>query len=305
MSVLFDNARLSTRPRRRSTAGLWISVVLHVSVVAVLIVAPIRASEEPSAPRMRSRTVFVFPATQLVKVPSIPLVAPRLPAPAPRMRELARVEAPKPLPVAPIVSRVIDPAPAPVPTVERPIERPVIQRPPETGLFERTNAARTSQAAAAVATGGFGSAAASARGAAQGSAVTTGGFSSGARAPRGGTTQPGEVQTAGFDQRASAPVQPAVAALTKPIDRPVEIVFKPTPEYTDEARSARIEGTVSLELEFTAAGDVRVLRVVRGLGHGLDEAAQRAALRIRFSPAQADGHPVDSRATVHITFRLS
>ena len=90
-----------------------------------------------------------------------------------------------------------------------------------------------------------------------------------------------------------------------PIDRPVEIVSKPTPEYTDEARSARIEGTVSLELEFTAAGDVRVLRVVRGLGHGLDEAAQRAALRIRFKPAQSDGRPVDSRATVHITFRLS
>ena len=96
-----------------------------------------------------------------------------------------------------------------------------------------------------------------------------------------------------------------MTALTTPIDRPVEIAFKPTPEYTDEARSARIEGTVSLELEFTAAGDVRVLRVVRGLGHGLDEAAQRAALRMRFKPAQSAGRPVDSRATVHITFRLS
>jgi TonB family protein len=113
------------------------------------------------------------------------------------------------------------------------------------------------------------------------------------------------VQTAGFDLRASAPAQPSVAASTKPIDRPVEIVFKPTPEYTEEARGARIEGTVSLELEFAAAGDVRVVRVVRGLGHGLDEAAQRAALRIRFKPAQSDGRPVDSRATVHITFRLS
>jgi len=121
--------------------------------------------------------------------------------------------------------------------------------------------------------------------------------------PRGSAA--GEVQTAGFDQRASAPAQPAAAAVTKPVDRPVEIVFKPTPEYTDDARSARIEGTVSLELEFTAAGDVRVLRVVRGLGHGLDEAAQRAALRMRFKPAQSDGRPVDSRATVHITFRLS
>ena len=127
---------------------------------------------------------------------------------------------------------------------------------------------------------------------------------SAARRPRRVGSQHGEVQTAGFDQRASAPAQSSAAA-TKPIDRPVEIVFKPTPEYTDEARSARIEGTVSLELEFTAAGDVRVLRIVRGLGHGLDEAAQRAALRMRFKPAQSDGRPVDSRATVHITFRLS
>ena len=129
-----------------------------------------------------------------------------------------------------------------------------------------------------------------------------GGFGSEAPAPR--RVANGEVQTAGFDQRASAPAQPTVAA-TKPIDWPVEIVSKPTPEYTDEARNARIEGTVSLELEFTAAGDVRVLRVVRGLGHGLDEAAQRAALRIRFKPAQSENRPVDSRATVHITFRLS
>jgi TonB family protein len=111
------------------------------------------------------------------------------------------------------------------------------------------------------------------------------------------------VQTAGFDLRPSAPVQRSAAPAMP--DRPVEIVFKPTPEYTDEARGARIEGTVSLELEFAAAGDVRVLRVVRGLGHGLDEAARRAALRIRFKPAQSDGRPVDARATVHITFRLS
>jgi len=249
--------------------------------------------------------VFVLPATALVKLPSAPLVAPRLPAPPvppPPMRELVKAEVPKPLPVVPVVAKPVEPALAPAaPVVERPVERPV-QRPLETGLFERTNSARTSQAEAAVTTGGFGTAAASPRGTANGT-VTTGGFNSGAPAARAAAN--GEVQTAAFDRRASAPAQPSVAAVTKPIDRPVEIISKPTPEYTDEARSARIEGTVSLELEFNAAGDVRVLRVVRGLGHGLDEAAQRAALRIRFKPAQSDGRPVDSRATVHITFRLS
>jgi TonB family protein len=266
--------------------------------------------------------VFIMPATAVVTLPPVRLVAPRLPAPPPPKRELVRTEAPKPLPVEPIVARRVEPAPAPLVRVAAPIEKPVIQRPPEIGLFERTSGVQTSQATAAVTTGGFGSTAASTRDTAIGD-VKTGGFGSTAASPRNaatgavktggfGTEAPalrrianGEVQTSGFDQRASAPAQPSVAA-TKPNDQPVEITFKPTPEYTDDARSARIEGTVSLELEFTAAGEVRVLRVVRGLGHGLDEAAQRAALRIRFKPAQSsDGRPVDSRATVHITFRLS
>jgi TonB family protein len=316
MSILFDDARSSTRPRGRSTTGLWVSVALHAIVAVVVIIVPIRASEKPSPPRMRATRVFILPAAEPVKLSSASVVAPRLPAPPRPMRERARAEVAAPpsvaaLPVTPIVAKRVEPVPtplvpAPAPAFERPIERPVIQRPPQTGLFERTNGARTSQAAPAITTGAFGSAAASPRGAANGpSAVTTGGFGSGETAPRAAAKGLGEVQAAGFDLRASAPAQPSVAALTKPIERSVEIVFKPTPEYTDEARSARIEGTVSLELEFTAAGDVRVLRVVRGLGHGLDEAAQRAALRIRFKPAQSDGRPVDSRATVHITFRLS
>jgi TonB family protein len=322
MSILFaDITRSGTRPTSRWTTGLWLSVGLHAIVVIVLIVVPIRASETPSAPSTPSKMVFIMPAT--VKLPSVPLVAPRLPPP-PAPRPIARVEPPKLLPVAPIVAKPIEPPPQPLVRAavpERPIEKPEIQRPPETGLFERTNAARTSQAAAPVTTGGFGNAATSPRDAAIGT-VKTGGFGSTAASPRDaaignvktggfGSEAPAprravnsEVQASGFDQRASAPAQPTVAA-TKPIDRPVEIVFKPTPEYTEEARSARIEGTVSLELEFTAAGEVRVLRVVRGLGHGLDEAAQRAALRMRFKPAQSDGRPVDSRATVHITFRLS
>ena len=307
MSILFDDGRSSTRPPGRSTTGLWLSVVVHAVGALALIVVPIRASEKTSS-IMRSKIVFIMPAT--AKLSPARVVAPRVPAPPRPMREPVRAEVPKPAPVAPIVAKVIEPpvaplVPAAAPTFERTIEKPVLPRPPETGLFERTNGARTIQTAAAVTTGGFGSAAASPRGAANDvGAVTTGGFNSGAPAPRGPAQGSGEVQKAGFDLRA-APAQPSVATLTKPIERPVEIVFKPTPEYTDEARSARIEGTVSLELEFTAAGDVRVLRVVRGLGHGLDEAAQRAALRIRFKPAQSDGRPVDSRATVHITFRLS
>src|SRR5512145_254249 len=66
MSILFDDARVSSRPLGHSTTGLWLSVVLHAIVVVVLIV-PVRASEKPSMPRPRSIGVFIFPATELVK----------------------------------------------------------------------------------------------------------------------------------------------------------------------------------------------------------------------------------------------
>jgi TonB family protein len=60
-----------------------------------------------------------------------------------------------------------------------------------------------------------------------------------------------------------------------------------------------------LEVTFTASGEVKVLRVVQGLGHGLDESAQASARQIRFRPAQQDGQPVDSTANVRIVFALA
>ncbi len=88
--------------------------------------------------------------------------------------------------------------------------------------------------------------------------------------------------------------------------RPVEILFKPTPTYTSAALSKKIEGDVLLEVRFSGSGQPTVLRVVRGLGYGLDEAAEAAANQIKFRPAQSDeGLPVDSIETVHIVFQLA
>lgn len=86
---------------------------------------------------------------------------------------------------------------------------------------------------------------------------------------------------------------------------PVEILSKPNPAYTPEARRLRVEGEVVLDVIFSASGELRVLRLVRGLGHGLDEAALRAAEQIVFKPARRDGQPVDSRAMLRIIFRLA
>jgi TonB family protein len=111
------------------------------------------------------------------------------------------------------------------------------------------------------------------------------------------------VKASDFDARAvqSAP-KPTRQALT---EVPVEILSKPTPEYTDEARALRVEGEVALEVEFASTGEVRVLKVIRGLGHGLDECAVRAVKGMRFKPARREGQPIDLRTTVNIVFRLA
>jgi TonB family protein len=86
---------------------------------------------------------------------------------------------------------------------------------------------------------------------------------------------------------------------------PVEILYKPLPVYTQEARQIRLEGEVLVQVMFTASGELRIQQVVRGLGHGLDEAALRAARQIRFRPARRNGEPYDSVALVHIVFELA
>jgi TonB family protein len=86
---------------------------------------------------------------------------------------------------------------------------------------------------------------------------------------------------------------------------PVEIVSKPRPAYTVEARDKNIEGEVLLEVEFSSSGVARVLRVVHALGAGLDETAISAAQGIRFHPATRDGSAVDSSTIVHIVFELA
>jgi TonB family protein len=86
---------------------------------------------------------------------------------------------------------------------------------------------------------------------------------------------------------------------------PAEILSKPTPVYTEEARGLHIQGEVLLEVVLQASGRLQVVRIVRGLGHGLDDSAVRAAEQIHFKPAQRDGQPADSTAVLHIVFQLA
>jgi TonB family protein len=88
-------------------------------------------------------------------------------------------------------------------------------------------------------------------------------------------------------------------------ETPVQILVKPKPVYTEEARRLRVEGEALLEVTFSASGECRVIRVVRGLGYGLNEAAVQAAQQINFRPAMRNGQPVDSTAIVHVVFQLA
>jgi TonB family protein len=139
--------------------------------------------------------------------------------------------------------------------------------------------------------------------------VASTGFGNGVATGDAHTSSPrGVVRQAGFgDADVAAPptVQSRAAAQAPAKIVPAEILSKPTPIYTEEARAKRIEGEVLLEVVLEASGKLRVLKIVRGLGHGLDDAAVSAAQQIRFKPALKDGLPSDSTAVVHIIFQLA
>src|SRR5215472_5681775 len=84
----------------------------------------------------------------------------------------------------------------------------------------------------------------------------------------------------------------------------VTILYKPNPAYSVEGREHKIQGDVVLEVVFLASGQIKVIRVVSGLGFGMDDEAIHAAQRIRFTPAMREGKPVDVSARIRIEFRL-
>jgi TonB family protein len=132
------------------------------------------------------------------------------------------------------------------------------------------------------------------------------GFGNGVADPPSSGGKQGKVVASGFgDQTASGDAPKKKAAAGGPADTPVDIIDKPRPEYTAEGRNLKIEGDVVIDVVFLASGAMQVNRVIGGLGHGLDEAAVRAAQQIKFKPAKRDGQPVDFPARVRIEFRLA
>jgi TonB family protein len=136
--------------------------------------------------------------------------------------------------------------------------------------------------------------------------IASAGFGDGVAGAGSGDRNPrSTVNTGGFGDATTAEAPAKRVARAASDVTPVEILFKPKPVYTAEARQLHIQGEVLLDVMFAGSGEIHVVRTVRGLGHGLDEAAQRAAQQIRFRPAKKDGQPYDSEAVVHIVFELA
>jgi TonB family protein len=310
---------------------MWIPI-LHLETIEApkrdyhaieLVPTPVPVNHEPQRQLPR--------AVSLANVDPPP-AALRLPAPQPQPRPKAAEDAPAPE-VRITAKKAEALLPSTVPAIPKQLVRTnlfstgssapqTIQRPPQqvqTGGFGDPNGipARTTQTRAVniAQAGGFdlptGPGYGNGTGGAKGvrGVVASAGFGGGVaigetRAP----ARQGAVQPAGFGDAdipapptvRSHPPEPAAASVV-----PAEILSKPTPLYTAEARAKRIEGEVLLEVVFEAAGRIRVLRVLHGLGYGLDDAAIRAAEQIRFKPALQNGQPSDSTAVLHIIFQLA
>jgi len=82
------------------------------------------------------------------------------------------------------------------------------------------------------------------------------------------------------------------------------VIFKKDPEYSEEARKAKYQGTVLLAIEVSPDGRATNIRVVRSLGLGLDEKAMEAVKQWKFKPGYRNGQPVTVAATIEVNFRL-
>ena len=280
-----------------------------------------QAKPQPVKPRLQPQPLPVPPPQQHVAK----LLAPRpLPAPKPKPVELRSSEVPK-------VEQV-----AMVPKLDVPNSEPVRPREVKTGILGDSpagggfgdphglpGAADPSKRVNIAHVGGFDSTVGPGNGSGNGNGTGVGG--NGGRGNGNGVVGSGfgdskafasgrsgdgprAVQSSGFQSAEVTPVAAKTAA--KAVDAPpptqsVAILSKPNPVYTDEARKLGIEGEVLLDVVFLASGQIKVEGVSKGLGHGLDEAAIRAAQQIRFKPALQDGRAVDFPATIHIVFQIA
>jgi TonB family protein len=298
--------------RKRSSAfvasyGIQVIVVALLLTITLTTTAPVLIHKKCSAISLVAPTLSEpAPVRQPVTRISVPAVA------SPKLPEIA-APIPIPAPRTPRVERTVDlpapPAPKPVlqPNVLAEVPAMPVAKPVHTGSFGDPNGvpvqphtSATNRAPALAAVGSFGTPA-TGTGRPTGRGVATGAF--GTQGGASGQTNKA-VKSVDFSETAALAKAKTVEVKVSPI-APVAIQSKPAPVYTEEARRLHVEGDVVVQVVFSATGEIRIVGVVKGLGHGLDEAAVAATRQIRFTPAQRDGQFVDYPATIHVVFALS
>jgi len=88
------------------------------------------------------------------------------------------------------------------------------------------------------------------------------------------------------------------------VQTPPKVVSKVEPNYTDDARTAKIEGPVVLSLIVDTQGHAQKIRVTKSLDKGMDQQAIAAIEKWHFAPGIKDGKPVRTAATIQVNFRL-
>ena len=104
----------------------------------------------------------------------------------------------------------------------------------------------------------------------------------------------------------ASPAPPYTGNASRPgpdVSAPVP-TSRPEPKYTEEARKARIEGSVLLSVVVDPDGNTRNIKVVKSLDPGLDQRAIEAVSQWKFKPGQKNGTPVAVQAQIEVTFRL-
>ena len=98
---------------------------------------------------------------------------------------------------------------------------------------------------------------------------------------------------------------PALPLLVSPRSRETapRAIYRPNPDFSEEAKRMRISGNVVLSLIVGIDGLPRDVKVEKGLGYGLDEKALEAAQKWRFQPAVKDGQPFEKEVHVEMSFR--
>lgn len=315
---MFDRSPVKSSKSQRP---LILSIAAHGAVVLALFAVRFDARLKLPSPRntrvtLLAPTALLRPQRIAIRTPSKRLeirATKNLPAPiqipaAPRLAEAPELTAnpvpaivSEPSPIAPrrviiqpdvFSSAVVNPSP---------LKSVAVQA---AGFSAVSTASTQSARTSRVVAGGFGDTATGIAAGVRRTVAQGGGFGdAGIAATAVSSTRP--VRATGFGDAVLAPSTAGTRPAHASQPSAAQILEKPRPAYTEEARRLRIEGEVQLEVRFRATGEIDIVRVVRGLGYGLDENAAQAARTIRFLPAKRDGRPVDSTATVHILFQLA